>query len=109
MKPIRLGELQDFSGREFRQVCVDTPQILAFVLNFPPGRSLRPHQHPGCGVTVQVLAGHPVVSVGTEECQLHAGDLLPVQGVAPLGITNPHSEPASVLVTLSPNPTHQRS
>ena len=83
---------------------VDTPNLFCDVYCFEPGQEQAGHRHAVGDKLYFVLRGVGRITVGTEERQVRAGDLVCAPAGEDHAVRNPGPERLAVLVMMAPKP-----
>lgn len=99
----QLEDFEDTSSAGFtKRMLRESPQGLAFVLNFEPGQTLPAHNHSDSDVFLTVIAGEGQAVVDGSVQPMRAGTLLHCTGKETLSVENTGPSRLSLLVFLSP-------
>lgn len=80
------------------------PGLTMLYLNMPPGKGMPVHDHAGCNVTLQGMAGEATVVVSGEPHTLRPGELVSFSGELQVQPRNDGAAPCAVLITLAERP-----
>lgn len=84
-----------------RRLLVKEPGLTVLHLTLAPGQAMPVHNHPGCNVVIQGLAGEATVWLDGEEQPLRAQELVRFSGERMVSPRNTSGAPAAVLITLA--------
>lgn len=87
-----------------RSLVVASPGFKVLHLSLRPGQRMPVHDHVGCYVTIQALAGTATVQLDGEPITLPAGSHLNFAGESQVSPGNDSSEDCAVLITLVDRP-----
>lgn len=76
--PTERAVLEDLEGAPHARVFEGEPQTIRLTLS--AGDSIAPHQHPDRQIVFYVLEGHLTVTLGEDEYELEAGDIVRFDG-----------------------------
>ncbi|HRN19032.1 MAG: cupin domain-containing protein [Trueperaceae bacterium] len=84
-----------------RRVLVKEPGLTILHLTMGPGQAMPVHNHPGCTVTIQCMAGEACVVLEGASYPLKTHELFSFSGELMVRPCNESDEPAAVLITLA--------
>jgi len=94
-----------FSSEKMRKVnLVDTPSLFCDVYGFEPDQEQAGHRHPVGDKLYFVLSGSGRIRVGSEEHDVHPGDLVCAPAGEEHGV-RAGTERLALLVMMAPKPT----
>lgn len=83
MQKYKLSDLIEYDDKKFRpKVLINEPGYRMVLLSIRAGQSIPEHSNPG-RVTVHAIHGHITFYVGTEVCELHAGEVISIESGSP--------------------------
>ncbi len=84
-----------------RRLLVKEPGLTILHLTFAPGQAMPVHNHPGCNVTIQCMAGEATVVLEGASYALKAYELFSFSGELMVCPGNESDDPAAILITLA--------
>lgn len=82
------------------QLIIAKPGVKVLYVNFAAGQAMALHNHPGCRVILQGMAGTTNVLLDGEQHQLQPQQLLSFSGELQVSPHNAGTEPCAALITL---------
>jgi mannose-6-phosphate isomerase-like protein (cupin superfamily) len=105
MKTYEVKKERRFSGEKMQKVNLfETERMFCDIYCLGPGQEQKVHAHAGADKIYFVLEGTARVSVGGEERDLKADEIVLAPSGVEHGVRNASGEPALVLVFMAPNP-----
>lgn len=83
---------------------IDTPSLFCDVYGFEPGQEQAGHRHAVGDKLYYVLSGTGRIRVGTDERDVHPGDLVCAPAGEDHAVRNPGTERLTLLVVMAPKP-----
>lgn len=109
MQIVKLADKMIYSEKSLtKKIVYRDKDVLAFVLNFKPGQSLPPHNHPSMVTMIQVLTGSAKFTLDQETTDIGTGQVIICQENEIVSLVNTGDGNLSLYVTLTPGPTDDK-
>lgn len=106
MGPIEFDDVREFDEATYQKVgLVETDAMFVDVYCFEPGQAQVPHVHEGADKVYAILEGTATITLGEDEHEVGAGELVHAPSGLPHGMRNESDERVRALVTMTPPPT----
>ncbi len=106
MKVVNVLDAVAFNPEKLKKVGLfDTDNFFCDIYCFEPGQSQKVHSHEGSDKVYYVLQGKGMVTVGSEEKELVAGEITIAPSGQDHGVVNHSDDKLVMLVFMAPQPS----